>query len=103
MSETKAYGPAIGESAEADFEKGTWTFEMVGDYKVAAGRHVIVREQEFKRLTDAICALLGAAKDFSEAMILCSDYPDMQTERDALRLAVEKARSAIAKAEGGAA
>lgn len=36
----------------ADFEANTWTFEMEGNYRVAAGRYAILPEQEYKRLLE---------------------------------------------------
>lgn len=32
---------AVGISEEADFERGTWTFKMTGDYKIGAGAYAI--------------------------------------------------------------
>lgn len=45
---------------------------------------------------------LAELEKFDAAMTACSDYPDMQHERDALRQAAQSARAAIAAVKGGA-
>lgn len=53
----------VGESLEADFEKGTWTFRFHGYYIVGAGMHAIVPivryEQSQRRLAEAERILRG--------------------------------------------
>ena len=40
----------IGDSATADFEDNTWTFEMPKEFRIAAGKFAIVPMEEYERL-----------------------------------------------------
>lgn len=61
QSEPKKLGVQFGNAAAADFEMGTWTFDMAGaaNWKVAAGEFAIIPADEYRRLG----ALGGAPPD----------------------------------------
>lgn len=40
----------VGKSHSADFGENTWTFEMQSNFKVKAGNHVIIDEEEFEEI-----------------------------------------------------
>ena len=46
--------PQIGESATADFEENTWTFEMKPEFKVTAGKFVIMPIETFNDVKRAL-------------------------------------------------
>lgn len=53
--------PMWGKSIEADFEKGTWTFEMVGDdWEVSAGMYALLYNDDYQELADAKDDMLHA-------------------------------------------
>lgn len=57
----KFKGTQIGESAMADFEENTWTFEMKEDFQVIAGEFAIVPKEEYLQLLSQRDELLGFA------------------------------------------
>lgn len=50
----------FGTADSADFESGTWTFQMEGGYRVTAGRHAIMPAHEYERLVTAQDAKTGS-------------------------------------------
>ena len=78
----------IGMSGGADFSTDTWTFEMVDDYRVGAGRYAIMPEDDYlalaaKSIDDAYagrlalmleCAILDPIGVFDEACTLLDAY-----------------------------
>lgn len=51
MASTLDSGFQVGESAEADFERSTWTFNMSGNYRVSAGHFAILRTEAFMAMS----------------------------------------------------
>jgi hypothetical protein len=77
MSEQNNSVPCIAESVEADFERGTWTFEPVGDFVVGAGRYVIQSEANYVELTKALGFML---RGIEGGHIKCAPYFDFDPE-----------------------
>lgn len=44
----------FGTSATADFEKNTWTFEMIGSFSVTAGDFAILPTQKYQSLINLL-------------------------------------------------
>lgn len=44
----------FGESATADFEENTWTFEMAGDFTVVAGEFALVDKKLYDQLIKSV-------------------------------------------------
>lgn len=85
-----------GVSLEADFEKNTWTFEMLGDYQVGAGNYAIIPESSIGALA-AAHDLLAVAREYEEVLNEIGACECGEPECRTTRL-----RAAIAKATGGA-
>jgi hypothetical protein len=51
----------FGESAYADFEENTWTFEFPESYKVSAGKYAVVPTQQYD-------AMVMLCRKFSSGM-----------------------------------
>lgn len=49
----------IAESDSADFEKGTWTFSPVKEFKVSGGTYALVRADQLEKLVDHYVELLN--------------------------------------------
>jgi hypothetical protein len=49
-NDVKPFDTQFGTSATADFQEGTWTFEMDQPFKVRAGRFAIVDLDEYNKL-----------------------------------------------------
>jgi hypothetical protein len=79
MSEQNKAVPCVAESVEADFERGTWTFEPVGNFVVGAGRYVIVPEAEYvvRELNDELLELV-------QQLVLGMPIGDMNRDMDSL-------------------
>ncbi len=90
MSAPRTLQPMIGVSASADFGSDQWTFEMVGDYKVSAGRHAIILESDYEKLKQSHNDLLEALDHLVQ---ICDCF-------NIAGLDVDEARAAIAKATG---
>jgi tetrahydromethanopterin S-methyltransferase subunit G len=44
----------VGKSHSADFGENTWTFEMTSNFKVKAGNHVIIDEEDFNEIINEL-------------------------------------------------
>lgn len=65
-----------GIASEADFEKGTWTFKMNGNFEVTAGSYAIVQEDLYQELLSTLKSMMlsiGAHPDCSDG----SEFYDM--------------------------
>ena len=47
----------IGSAGAADFSTDEWTFDMLEDYRVSAGRHAIMRESDYLAMRSEVEAL----------------------------------------------
>lgn len=69
MSDSTQHTPLavqFGRADAADFEAGTWTFEMIGDYRVAAGDFAILPRSAFDALKaqrDELLRMLESVTD----------------------------------------
>ena len=71
----------FGESATADLEEGTWTFEIRDELKVSAGVFAIIPEQKYQNLLIALRGirnLMNAHPDSEEN----SEFEDMVSRCD---------------------
>lgn len=61
--------PTWGKSLEADFEKGTWTFQMVGDdWTVSAGHYVLLHNDEYDAMMHERASLQDRVKHAEELL-----------------------------------
>lgn len=56
-------GFQVAESAEADFEKNTWTFNMSGNYRVSAGYFALVPIHDFSEIRAKLARAEGLLRE----------------------------------------
>ncbi len=62
----------IGTSLTGDFGEGTWTFEMLGKFEIAAGDFAIIPNEKYVKL-------LAALKGIRNSMAI---HPDCNTDSE---------------------
>lgn len=87
----------FGLSAEADFSRDNWSFEMDPGYKVRAGRYAIVPALAYAEIMQQRDELLSAARA-AETVLAKQKWLPGSTDPEVIALA--RLRAAIACAEG---
>lgn len=94
---TQASTPALpwvqyGEAESADFEMGTWTFSMLGDWRVAAGDFAILPTTHYAALAASHTRLLEALKRIDKRCPRYSADYRIASVGDAARAAIAAAK-----------
>lgn len=74
MSNEKQPHTYFAHSYGADFSENTWTFEIIGDYKVRAGEYAIVEKQEYTHLSQRIADLEKQLEGVNERIGKYANY-----------------------------